>query len=121
MEAHWYQGSYLKLSGGRHLKLSGGRDIKLSGGRQIILSGGNLYLYYLYILICALQYVFMMRMYMPCKTREFAMNPANTSHLLHETLDLCIMPVIYLILMETSQSKYNFYTRNRLTRITAHI
>ncbi len=58
-EAHWYQGSYitlsgcrhlkvfggrhLKLSGGHHLKLSGGRHLRLSGGRQIILNGGNLY------------------------------------------------------------------------------
>ncbi len=106
-EANWYQGSYLVLSGrrqlklsgdcqlklysgrllklsdGRQLKLSGGGQLKLSDGRQITLSGGNLYLYYLYILICALQYVLMLTMYMPCKTQEFAVNPANSFHLLH--------------------------------------
>ncbi len=57
-EAHWYQGSYINLSGYRHLKVSGGRHLKVSGGhhlklsgyrhlklssgRQIILSGGKL-------------------------------------------------------------------------------
>ena len=62
-EAHWYQGSYIKLSGGRHLKVSGGRHLKVSGGRHLKLSGGrhlklNLYLCCLYFPICAILCVF---------------------------------------------------------------
>ncbi len=34
-EVHWYQGSYIKLSGGCHLKVSGGRHLKVSGGRHL--------------------------------------------------------------------------------------
>ena len=60
-EAHWYQGSYinlsgyrhLKVSGGHHLKLSGYRHLKLSGGRKIILSDGKLiFMIFIYLNIC---------------------------------------------------------------------
>ncbi len=40
-EAHWYQGSYIKVSGYRHLKVSGGRYLKVSGYRHFKVSGGR--------------------------------------------------------------------------------
>ncbi len=40
-EVHWYQGSYIKLSGGHQITLSGGRHLMLSGCRHLKLYGGR--------------------------------------------------------------------------------